>query len=80
MGDGGTAYDHSYFLNLAAVVLAFVAKTGVDEVGVSVDSIVADTVSSAPWSSVGDIYTAIDKLVYEGDIYTTIDAYHVSAM
>ena len=75
-GDGGTAYDHSFFLNLAAVVLAFVAKTGVDEVGVSVDSIVADMANTAPWASVGDIYIVIDKLVYGGDCYTTVDAYH----
>ena len=79
-GDGGTAYDHSFFLNLAAVVLAFVAKTGVDEVGVSVDSIVADMANTAPWASVGDIYIVVDKLVYDGDCYTTIDAYHVLAL
>ena len=78
-GDGGTAYDHSFFLNLAAVVLAFVVKAGVDEVGVSVDRIVADMATTAPWASVGDIYIVVDKLVYEGDCYTTVDAYHLLA-
>ena len=79
-GDGGIAYDHSFFLDLQAVVLAFITTAASDELGVSFDRIVAAMVTLAATASIGDIRVVVDKLVYDGDCYTTVDDQHVLAV
>ena len=79
-GDGGIAYDHRFFLDLQAVVLAFITTAASDELGVSFDRIVAAMVTLAATASIGDIRVVVDKLVYDGDCYITVDDQHVLAV
>ena len=79
-GDGGIAYDHRFLLDLQAKVLAFITTAACDELGVSFDSIVAAMATVAATASIDDIRVVVDKLVYEGDCYTTVDDQHVLAV
>ena len=51
-----------------------------DESGVSFHNIAAAMETTVPWSSTDDIRVVLGKLVFEGDVYTTVDNHHFVAL
>ena len=79
-GDGGLPYDHAFFLCLQEKVLDHIRNTDCGELGVSFHHLAAAIEATVPWSSTDDIRVVLGKLVFEGEVYTTVDNHHFVAL